>query len=338
MLAGCSRAPEPYRQESYAFGTRVELAIAGVPEASARRAAALVLADLDHLHRALHPWQAGSPLVAVNAALAAGRPARVGPEIAELVALSQDYARRADGLFDPAIGALVQLWGFHADTYAPAAPPPAKLAELVAARPRMSDVTLAGDTLASANPAVQLDFGGIAKGWALDRARDTLKQAGVASALVNIGGNVLAVGRKPDGARWTVGLMAPRGAGAMATLALEDGEAVGTSGDYQRYFELAGRRHCHLIDPRDGGTDCALQAATVVAPPGARAGAISDAASKPVYFAGPARALHYARRFGVRDVLLVDGRGAVWLSAALAARLAWLPPRPAAIHTLNDTP
>ncbi|WP_240674192.1 FAD:protein FMN transferase [Crenobacter cavernae] len=334
-LAGCQRAPEPYRQESYAFGTRIEITVAGVPYATARHAAGAVLADLDRLHRELHPWQAGSELVRINAALAAGNTVSIPPEIVELVSLSQDYARRSDDLFNPAIGALVKAWGFHADHYAPLAPPAKTLAELVAARPSMAELSLDGTTLSSANPRVQLDFGGIAKGWALDRARDALKRAGVASALVNIGGNVLAIGKKPDGTKWKVGLMAPRGAGAMAVLPLADGEAVGTSGDYQRYFELAGRRHCHLVDPRDGDTDCALQAATLVAPPGPHAGAVSDAATKPLYFAGTKAALHYARRFGAQDILLVDGRGAVWVSPTLAPRLEWLDPKPSSLHTLT---
>ena len=100
-------------------------------------------------------------------------------------------------------------------------------------------------------PRVKLDLGGYAKGYALDRAAEILKSQGIHNALINIGGNVLALGT--HGTRpWRVGIQHPRKPGPLATLELRDGEAIGTSGDYQRYFELDGKRYCHLIDPRTG--------------------------------------------------------------------------------------
>jgi thiamine biosynthesis lipoprotein len=98
---------------------------------------------------------------------------------------------------------------------------------------------------------VALDFGGYLKGVALDRAADILRSQGVRNALINIGGNILALGYK-EGRKWRVGIQHPRRAGALATVELNDGEAIGTSGDYQRYFELDGKRYPHLLDPRTG--------------------------------------------------------------------------------------
>ena len=333
-MAGCSEPP-PYRQESYVFGTRVELTIAGTPEPAARSAAADALALLDSLHQRWHAWQPDSEVAGLNRAFAAGRSAPVAPDLAGLLRQAQEYETRADGLFSSAIGALVARWGFHGDHYASAPPSADTVRALARQQPRLADLTFSDNRVASRNPAVQLDLGGVAKGWALDAVRARWVKAGLRSALLNIGGNILALGRHPDGTPWRVGLQHPRAAGAMATVTLDDGEAIGTSGDYQRYFLAAGgRRYCHLIDPRDGSANCRLQSATVIVPPSADAGARSDAATKPIYLGGVASAMSYARRFGIEAVLLVDGQGEVWVSPAMARRLAWQA-KPSHIHLLT---
>jgi thiamine biosynthesis lipoprotein len=227
------------------------------------------------------------------------------------------------GSFNPAIGNLVRLWGFHAEEFAPRLPDPRQLEKLVAAQPSMADLTLAGGRVSSRNPAVRLDFGGYAKGLALDIADRELRAAGVRSALINIGGNILAIGRRGERA-WRVGIQHPRKPSAIATLALEDGEAIGTSGDYQRYFELDGKRYCHVIDPRSGQPVAGAQAATVLVPKGPGAGTLSDVATKPMLIAGTAGWREAARRMGTEAALLIDGNGEVHASEALARRLEFL--------------
>ncbi|MCW3481797.1 FAD:protein FMN transferase [Neisseriaceae bacterium JH1-16] len=338
LLAGCSEPPAPYKQEAYVFGTRVEVTVAGLPEAQAQRAVAGVLADLDRLHVKLHPWRPDGTLFKVNQAIAAGRPVRIDAELAGLIRDGARFEAWSDGLFAPGIGRLVALWGFHADSFAPVIPDPAELQRLTASRPSLTDLTIKDGLLSSRNRDLSLDFGGYAKGWALDRARRELLAAGVRSALVNIGGNVIALGKKPDGTPWKVGIQHPRKNEAMAVLTLANGEAVGTSGDYQRFFSDQGRRHCHLVDPRDGNTDCKLEAVTVLMPAGPEAGTRSDVASKPIYFAGVAGAGRYAARFGTPYVLLIDGAGSAWVSPAFDKRLEWLPGAPSPRHALGMTP
>jgi thiamine biosynthesis lipoprotein len=139
------------------------------------------------------------------------------------------------------------------------------------------------------------------------------------NALVNIGGNVMALGRHGD-RPWRVGIQHPRKSGALATLELRDGEAVGTSGDYQRYFELDGRRYCHLIDPRSGDPVQGVQAVTILTR-GPRAGLLSDGASKPLFVAGKDGWRVAAQRMGLPEAMLVDGEGVIHLTAALRKRL-----------------
>jgi len=325
LLAACGQ-PTPTAQESYVFGTRVEVLVWGARGVAAQTAGDEVLREFDRLHRTYHAWQA-SELTALNAAIAAGRPHEVSAELADLIVTAQALTVQSEHLFDPGIGRLVALWGFHSDEFKPALPAAAALAALVAAKPSITDLTVKDRIVTSKNPAVALDFGGYLKGVALDRAAAILKTRGIQNALVNIGGNVLALGKKGD-KPWRVGIQHPRtaqsGGTPLATLELHDGEAIGTSGDYQRYFELDGRRYSHLIDPRTGMPVVGTQALTVLIPAAKDAGLRSDVLSKPLFVAG-ADWLALARKTGAGQALRVDGEGRVAVTAALRQRLTFEP-------------
>jgi thiamine biosynthesis lipoprotein len=311
---------QEYRASSYVFGTVVQITVIDADPARARRAAGRVFEEFDRMHRELHAWKAGD-LVSLNRAIARGETnIHTTAEIAALIRRAKELAVKSDDLFNPAIGRLVGLWSFHRDKPGGPLPEAADIARLVAAHPRMSDLTLRSDEVTSSNPAVQLDFGGYAKGCALDRAADLLRDAGISSALINVGGNAMALGRR--GTRpWRVGLDAPRGAGLLATLELNDGEAVGTSGDYRRYYEIDGKRYSHIIDPRTGYPVAGVESVTVLVSAGAGAGALSDAASKPIFVEGRSGWRRAAARMGVSRAMLVDSDGVVHVTPELRARL-----------------
>jgi thiamine biosynthesis lipoprotein len=309
-----------YRASSYVFGTIVQLTVLDADAAHARAAAARVLNEFDRMHRDLHAWKSGE-LVALNRAIARGEAkVRTTAEIAALVRQAQGLAVESGDLFNPAIGKLVGLWSFHRDKPGGPVPDALDIARLVAAHPRMSDLRVEGNEVTSANRAVQLDFGGYAKGYALDRAAELLRGNGIANALVNVGGNAMALGR--HGARsWRVALDAPRGAGLLATLELNDGEAVGTSGDYRRYYEIDGKRYSHIIDPRSGYPVGGVESVTVLVSAGAGAGALSDAASKPIFIEGVKGWKQAAARMGISRAMLVDSDGIAHITPELRARL-----------------
>ncbi|MBR0566934.1 FAD:protein FMN transferase [Azoarcus sp. L1K30] len=317
VLGGCAR-PQVFHQESFVFGTRVDVAVYGEDKAQADAASAEVLREFDRLHRAYHAWEP-SELTALNAAIARGETMEVSEELATMLRDAQRLAAAGDELFDPALGGLIELWGFHTDTFVPVRPDPDKLAALVAAHPRMSDLTIDGRRVSSRNPAVQLDLGGYAKGYALDRAASLLRARGISNALINIGGNVMALGRKGD-QPWRIGIQHPRAPAPIATMPLYDGEAIGTSGDYQRYFELDGVRYAHLLDPRTGQPAHGTQSLTVLVTPRPDAGTLSDAASKPAYLAN-AGWREQTRHFNIDHALRVDAEGHVQVTRALRARL-----------------
>jgi thiamine biosynthesis lipoprotein len=329
-LPACSRAPL-HQQEAFVFGTRVQVLIAGLAEAEARPAAAAVLSEFDRLHRSYHAWKP-SELSALNEAVAAGRRQPVTAEMAELIAEAQRLTRLSEQLFDPGIGRLVSLWGFQSDELPARLPDASALAAWQAARPSIVDLRLDGNYASSRQRELALDFGGYLKGVALDRAASILKAQGVQHALINIGGNVMALGSK-NGQRWRVGIQHPRQPGPLATVELDDGEAIGTSGDYQRYFELDGRRYCHLLDPRSGQPVMHTQALTVLITSRPAAGALSDVASKPLFIAGSDWP-RLAQELQVEHVLRVDATGRLQVSSAMQGRLVYVGGQPKALDVI----
>jgi FAD:protein FMN transferase len=330
-LAACGR-PEPWRREAFVFGTRVEILVQrsqGIDESQASNAMAEVLHEFERLHRTYHAWQP-SELSSLNAAIAAGRPLEVSNELAKLLSDAKTIAVSSDYLFDPGIGQLVALWGFQSDEMPSRLPDAAQLKSVLSQGPTIADLTLTAQQVSSKNRSVALDFGGYLKGVALDSAAQKLRARGIRHALINIGGNVMALGNR-DGsddtdsaAGWRVGIQHPRaekhGGLPLASLELKDGEAIGTSGDYHRYFEFAGQRYSHLIDPRTGRPASDTQSVTILIPPDADAGMRSDALSKPIFIAGE-QWHSMAKRLKVAAVLRVGADDTLFATGAMNKRL-----------------
>lgn len=318
LLAGCEGKEPLYQEQGYVFGTLVEISVYGETETRARQAVSEVMHEFQRLHDMLHAWQPGE-LSELNAAFAKGESMAISAELVSILQDAAQLSQQSNRLFNPAIGGLVQLWGFHADEFKPVQPDDKQVAQWVAANPQMSDITIARGRAESKNRSVQLDLGGYAKGYALDCAAELMRKQGIRNALINIGGNILALGQ--HGKRpWRVGIQHPRKPGALATLELQDGEAIGTSGDYQRYFMLGNVRYCHLINPRSGYPMQGVQAVTILAR-GEHAGVLSDVASKPLFISGASGWREAARQMNLSEAMLVDAQGIVHLTTALQKRL-----------------
>jgi thiamine biosynthesis lipoprotein len=324
VLSGCGKEPL-YQEQAYVFGTQVDVTIYGADETKARQSIVLVMHEFQRLHDELHAWKP-SELSELNTAFAQGKSKLVSPELAAMLKDATRVSAQSDGLFNPAIGGLIQTWGFQADDFKAVLPDEKRIAVLVKADPQMSDLVFL-DPYSSNSPvptrsrnrSVKLDLGGYAKGYALDRAAAILREQGIHNALINIGGNVMALGTHGSRA-WRVGIQHPRKPAPLATLELHDGEAIGTSGDYQRYFELEGKRYCHLIDPRTGYPVQGVQAVTILTH-GEHAGLQSDASSKPLFISGTRGWLAAARKMQLDEALLIDAEGVVHLTAAMQKRL-----------------
>jgi len=306
-------------QEAYVFGTRVEVLVADTDAQKGRAAVATVLREFDRMHTSYHAWKP-SELYTLNQALHSGKPHTVNPELAAFILDAQALAKKGDYLFDPGIGQLIGLWGFQSDEFQAKQPDSKALAAWLRHRTSIADIEINHNVVSSRNAMVSLDFGGYLKGVALDRAAEILRREGIHNALINIGGNVMALGSK-HGKKWKVGLQHPRQPGPLAAIELNDGEAIGTSGDYQRFFELDGKRYPHLLDPRTGWPATHTQAVTVLIPGGERAGTLSDALSKPIFIAGADRWREMARQLGAGLVLRVDANGKIQVTEQLRQRL-----------------
>lgn len=311
---------DTYRTEATVFGTTVVVSIYGEPEARARLLGQRVFAEFERLHNKFHAWQP-SELTALNEAIARKQSYQADAEMVDLLKAAARLAERAGNSFNPAIGHLIRLWGFQSSTITPQAPSAAQVRHWLDANPRMSDLVFEGTTISSRNSAVMLDLGGYAKGYALDQAARILRAEHVGAALINVGGNILAIGR-PGQRAWRVGVQDPRGKGMIAQVALHDNEAIGTSGDYQRYFMKDGKRRPHIIDPASGMPIDLVASVTIITSGGTDAGTRSDGYTKPLFIAGPQRWQAMAQRLGLKEVLLVDTARRVALTPAMQARIA----------------
>lgn len=303
-------AAQGFTQETRAlFGSPVDFI---APDGAPRTA---VWALLETLNREWNAWKPGE-LTALNAAFAAGRPARVSPALVALLRQSAALEAASAGFFNPALGRVVGDWGFHSDTLGPGERPrAARLERTLATRPSLAQLEWRGDLVASRNPALQLDLGAIGKGAAIDLAFARLRAAGVGGALLNLGGNLAALG-SAGGRPWRVGIRDPHGPGLAAVVEVQD-EAVVTSGSYERWRLLDGERVTHLIDPHSGRPAEALVSVTVLH----RSAALADAAATALLVAGPERWARVAERLGVHEVLLIDRHGRRHATPRLAARL-----------------
>ena len=322
FLNSCTR-PEPiHNTQSYVFGTLVDITIYGESEEEAQEIAGEIIRDFQDLHNRLHAWRA-SEIKSLNLSFKRSNlPATVKPDVAAIISDATALSIQSKGAFNPAIGALINYWGFQNDELKPIKIDDQKINELVKHSPHMVDIAIKNGKASSSNPHVQLDLGGYAKGYALDSAMQTLRQHGVRNALINVGGNIIALGQHGD-KPWRVGIQHPRKPSAIATLDLESGWAIGTSGDYQRYFMIKDKRYCHIIDPATGYPVTGVQAVTVLIPPQVNAGTLSDVASKPIFIAKPNLRAETAKEMGVDNFMVIESDDKIITSAAMAKRITW---------------
>ncbi len=324
-----------YHSESYVFGTLVDITIYGESNERARLLADHVLQDFQNLHNRLHAWKpisAGQPseLGILNKAFSeSNQPVIIRPELANILKDATELSVKSNGLFNPAIGQLIGTWGFQRDEFNAVAIDDIKIKALVKANPSMNDINIKNTTAYSNNPEVKLDLGGYAKGYALDSAAAYLRKEYVNNVLINIGGNIIALGQHGD-KPWRVGIQHPRLPMALATLDLPNGWAIGTSGDYQRYFMLNGKRYCHIIDPRTGYPAQHTQAVTVLVPPQpahlSQAGVLSDVASKPIFIESYDKKSKAAQTLGIENYMVIDDKANILVSKKMAQKLNWSSP------------
>lgn len=239
-----------------------ELQLSTLDHARADRAAAAAIADVQRIEAKYSRYRGDSVTSAINRA--AGRSAvAIDSETALLLRYVDRCHALSDGCFDITSGVLRRVWDFKRR---PPRIPDQHEIDAVRALIGWNRVEWSDAHVRLPCTGMELDFGGIGKEYAADRAAIICRDHGIAHALVNLGGDVRAIGPRADGTPWRVGIRDPRTIdAAIATIELDDA-AVATSGDYERAFEVEGRRYCHVLDPRTGMPVSHWRSVSVVAP------------------------------------------------------------------------
>ena len=321
LIAGCADPPAELRQHRiYAMGTWVDLSFHEADAAAARSIVSEIETVLSAFERDYYAWVPGR-LAELNDSMHAGEPAFVTAPLAALIGEAKRLSALSEGFFEPGLGALVELWGFHSSAQIPRLPPSAEeISERLDAGTKIASLRIDGLRIESSSRGLTLDLGGIAKGAAVDTVVGLMLERGIEHALVNAGGDLRVIrqsGGRQDERLWRVGIQHPREAGLLGVVELESGEAAFTSGDYERFYEHGGARLHHILDPRTGYPVTHTQAVTVIAADGVTA----DAAATALFVAGSDRWRQVARVLGIDYALRVDATGELELTAPMRSRL-----------------
>ena len=290
------------------MGTRVAVELWSEERAAGQAAIAAVLAEVERLDLMMNPWNADSELARLNRR-AAEAPQRTTPELLEVLARALHYSRLSGGAFDVSFASA----GRHYDYRTGEAPDAALLAQ---ERERIDYRAIHLDpdvgTVEFSLDGLQIDLGGIAKGYAVDRGIDLLVERGIVAAVVSAGGDSRILGDLGDRPR-TVGIRHPRQPGEYAALIPLADTAISTSGDYERFFIRDGVRYHHILDPATGRSAGRMQSTSVLAPRAID----SDALSTTVFVLGVEEGLALVNRLPGVDAILIDGAGKLHYSEEL---------------------
>jgi len=332
VLSGCDSEPETHQGKFFAFGTEIDVSLYDVDEEIANNTISVLEQSFSNVNDTWHAWQP-STLTTINKAISEGQTISIEEDTAQLIMLAKTLASDSQHLFNPAAGKLFELWGFHQDNWFESHPPPNEtdINNYLLTSPNMDDITISNGQLSSSNDQVKLGFGAFAKGFAVDTAIDALKQQGVRNAIVNIGGDLRAMGS--HGQRpWIIGIRHPRKNGMIASIALKSDESVFTSGDYERFFQYEGRRYPHIMDPRTAQPASQATSVTVLH----TNASIADAAATALFVAGNDWPT-IAASMNVDHVMLVRPDGEIELSPLMEKRVRLIGnTKPAIIRTLKD--
>lgn len=318
FLAGCTKSetPEVHQERIVAFGTLVDISIYGASDDVVGQASEQLHTEFNRLHSLWHAWQDGE-LHRANLLIEKGLPATVSPETMTMLRQAQAVSSQTSHLFNPAIGGLIRLWGFHADDL-PTGPPPSpdQIKALLKFAWTLDDLALDGNEIKPHKNGIIIDVGAFAKGYVVDRGIEVMRKLGIENAIINAGGDLRAIGSK-GGVPWRVGVRHPRENGLLAAINIAGDESVFTSGDYERFYTYRGSRMHHIIDPRNGYPAGDTTSVTIIHDDAATA----DAAATALFIAGPSRWTAIAKGLGLKYVMLVDKELNVYLSPAMAERV-----------------
>ena len=311
-LAGCQKAPEPVEYTTFAMDTVMNFTLYGEKRQTADTVKPLLAGEVSALDKMLSATGEGSDIARLNRRGTGS----VGAETAEVLAKALELCEATGGALDITAYPAVKAWGFTQEEHR--VPSPAEL-EALAEKIDYTAVKLEGDAV-SLPEGVEVDLGAVAKGWAGDLLAEVVRANGISSALLDLGqSTIAAVGAKPDGSPWRIGVVDPARPGAyFAVVELED-MAMGTSGGYQRYFEQDGEIYWHILDPDTAAPARSGLASVTVASPSAF---LCDGLSTALFVMGLEEGAQFWRDHPELDfeVVFVTEDGEIYRTAGLEGR------------------
>lgn len=316
--------PEPLRLQWLTMGTVA--AVQCADHGAAPQARDIAQSAFDALDSELSAWKGDSAMSAVNRTAGTGQSVAVSPAFAGVLRSALDICRESDGAFNPLIGPVMRAWGFNGAEPRPAVPGDGELKAAAALCDwRHVQVTPSADggaAVALPTRGMLLDLGAIAKGYAVDVAWERLRAAGHTNLLIDLGGNLRVMGEAAPGrGGWRTGVRNPFDENALVGLfLLRDGEAVATSGNYERFVEINGIRYAHIMDARTGTPVTGMAGTTVIAPNAM----LADALSTTLFVLGPEKGLALLRNHPGCEALWIPDDPAhftLFATSGLAKRL-----------------
>ncbi|MBS1114912.1 MAG: hypothetical protein H6Q94_641 [Nitrospirae bacterium] len=316
LLSSCSaNRLSAYKKSKALLDTFVTITVVAASQDMADKAIEDAFNVIEKFGDLVNFYSDKSELSAINRN-AGIREVRVSPETLDIIEKALFVSEKSGGAFDPTIGPEIKLWDFLKKVK-PSDAEIRKNLPLVNYKNIIIDRTKSTVFLSRRN--MLLDLGGIAKGFAADLAVQSLKQKGISSGLVAVAGDIKAFGLKPDKKPWIVGIKNPRQKSnddeIIARVPLSD-KAISTSGDYERYFIMDGKRFHHLLIPKSGYPANTCQSVSVIADQGV----MTDAFSTAFFVLGPERGLGLAKEMGM-DVMIIDSKGALHTTPGLQGKL-----------------
>ena len=310
LVCGCTGKPKPIRQTELALGTVCTVSLFDSKEQSLLPASFALISQLENKISKNIP---DSEISALNRS-AGISPVVLSKPVFELLTMAQKYSILSEGMFDVTIDPVVELWGIGTDHAAVPAPDKLEHAlSLVDYRALVLDPNK--NTAYLPRQELAVDLGGIAKGYIADQVHEFLVSGGAKGGIIDLGGNILAFGKKPDGSDFRIGIQDPFGGrGSTIGVVTMDSGSLVTSGIYERYFEQDGKKYHHIFDVRTGyPVENSLAGVSIVT----RESAVGDALSTAVFALGLEKGMALVERTGGVDAVFITRDKEVYISSGL---------------------
>ncbi len=279
-LPSCARDEEPFVKQTFVMGTRGTITIYGLSTDDAEAAAGDAAREMHRIESVMSTWKEESEISRLNRG-SQGKPFKVSSELFLLLNKASQFSKMTGGAFDVTAMPVVKLWGFQGGE--PHLPSDKEISDAVRKVGWRKMILDAADTTVTLYGGATIDLAGIGKGYAVDRCAGILRDHGTESALVDLGGNMFAIGAPPGREAWSIGIRDPEDSGGVIGKLLISNEAVATSGNYENFVVIDGKRYGHIVDPRTGRTVDHVLGVTVIAPSATE----SDALSTGLFVMGP---------------------------------------------------